>query len=151
MNNNKNLKLIAKDFLTIVPLFQKKLVKRNCNFSQDNLNHSHFQVMATLKFYGKQPISEVSKRLFISMPNMTKLLNKLIEKEMVVRLPDDKDRRIINIELTPKGEKYLDEKYNEVLDTLTSKFSTLSEDQIDKLALSIHNLKEVLTAISSED
>ena len=34
---------------------------------------------------------------------MTKLLNKLIDEGMIERIPGEKDRRIININLTEKG------------------------------------------------
>ena len=72
------LEAIVQNFISIIPLFKKKLLHDNCKFDKGNLNHSHFQILAVLKKEGQQPISEVAKKLFISTPNMTKLLNKLI-------------------------------------------------------------------------
>lgn len=149
--NDTKLELIVQNFITIMPLFQKKLIRRNCGFAHDTFNHSQFQVMAVLKDTGKQPISEVAKKLLISTPNMTKLLNKLIDEGMIERFPDQKDRRIINIDLTEKGHTYLDAKFENVKLTLKERLSPLPEGQKDKLLISLENLREVLTEISSED
>ena len=149
--NDTKLELIVQNFVTIMPLFQKKLIRRDCGFAHDSLNHSHFQIMAVLKENGRLPISDVAKRLLISTPNMTKLLNKLIDEEMIERIPDKKDRRIINIDLTKKGEKYLESKFKHVQSTLKERLSTLPDGQLNKLNSSLENLRDVLTEISSDD
>ena len=77
------LETTIQNFISIIPLFKKKLLHDNCKFNKGNLNHSHFQILAVLKKEGKLPISEVGKKLVISTPNMTKLLTKLIEEDMV--------------------------------------------------------------------
>ena len=149
--NNSKLEDIIQNFVVIGPLFKKKLVARSCGFSPNPFNHSHFQIMTVLNEDGMMPISEVGKKLFISTPNMTKLLNKLIEEEMVERIPDKNDRRIINIDLTEKGHSYLDEKLKKMKNSLKERLSTLSDDKIDKLYDSLENLKDILNEISSED
>ncbi len=151
MSNDK-LDLIVSDFISIMPLFQKKLIKEGCGFHHNaKFNHSQFQVMLVLKTQGKSPISEVAKRLLISTPNMTKLLNKLIDEGMVDRAHDDKDRRIVNISLTDTGDKYLEERFNMVKLSMKDRLSSLSADQIDTLFDSLKNLKEVLVDIKIED
>lgn len=142
---------IVQNFITIMPLFQKKLIKRNCGFPHDSLNHSHFQIMVVLKDNGKLPISDVAKRLFISTPNMTKLLARLIDEEMIERIPDKKDRRIINIALTQKGEKHLEAKFKQVHSSIKERLSTLPDEQLNKLNSSLENLRDVLMEISSDE
>ena len=133
------LEAIVQNFISIIPLFKKKLLHDNCKFDKGNLNLSHFKILAVLKKEGQQPISEVAKKLFISTPNMTKLLNKLIDEGMIERIPGEKDRRIININLTEKGSTYLKDK-----------ISSLPDEKLDKLNDSLITLKEVLNEISSD-
>lgn len=150
--NDTKLENIVQNFLAIMPLFKKKLITRDdCSFSPDKFNHSHFQIMAVLKEQGMLPISEIGKKLLISTPNMTKLLNRLIDEEMVERIPDKKDRRIINIDLTQKGHEYINTKFKHVQDSLKERLSTLSDSQLIKLGTSLENLKDVLMEISSEE
>lgn len=144
------LETTIQNFISIIPLFKKKLLHDNCKFNKGNLNHSHFQILAVLKKEGKLPISEVGKKLVISTPNMTKLLTKLIEEDMVERIPEEKDRRIININLTDKGHEYLDSQFAEIKSALKDKFSSLPSDKLDKFNDSLITLKEVLNEISSD-
>lgn len=144
------LEIIVKNFISVIPLFKKKLLHDNCGFNKSNFNHSHFQIMAVLKNNGKLPISEVAKKLFISTPNMTKLLNKLFDEDMIERTPDEKDRRIININLTKKGDMYLEDRFLEIQTSLKDKLSILPEDKLHKLNDSLTTLKEVLNEISSD-
>ena len=132
------LEAIVQNFISIIPLFKK------------NLNHSHFQILAVLKKEGQQPISEVAKKLFISTPNMTKLLNKLIDEGMIERIPGEKDRRIININLTEKGSTYLKSRFLEIQSSLKDKISSLPDEKLDKLNDSLITIKEVLNEISSD-
>ena len=137
------LESIVQNFVKIMPLFQKKIIRNECGFRNDTFNHSHFQIMEVLRRKGTQPISEVAKKLLISTPNMTKLLNKLINEGMVERAHDTKDRRIVNISLT--------DKFNLMKDTLKNRLSTIPDDQLNKLNTSLENLKEVLMEISSDN
>ena len=144
------LEAIVQNFISIIPLFKKKLLHDNCKFDKGNLNHSHFHILAVLKKEGQQPISEVAKKLFISTPNMTKLLNKLIDEGMIERIPGEKDRRIININLTEKGSTYLKSSFLEIQSSLKDKISSLPDEKLDKLNDSLITLKEVLNEISSD-
>lgn len=148
--NEFKMDMIIQNFISVIPLFKKKLIHENCGFDKNSLNHSHFQIMSVLKNNGKLPISEVAKQLFISTPNMTKLLNKLIDEDMIERIPDEKDRRIININLTDKGHEYLDSQFTQIKSALKDKFSSLPSDKLDKFNDSLITLKEVLNEISSD-
>lgn len=149
MDENK-LENIIQNFISLIPLFKKKLLHDHCKFDKGNLNHSHFQILTVLKKEGKLPISEVGKKLVISTPNMTKLINKLIEEDMVERIPEAKDRRIINISLTKNGHEYLDDKFSNIQKSLKLKISSLPEEKILKLNDSLTTLKEILNEISSD-
>lgn len=151
MNNDK-LELIISDFISIMPLFQKKLIRNGCGFNHKaKFNHSQFQVMLVLKEQGECPISDVAKRLLISTPNMTKLLNKLIDEGMINRVHDINDRRIVNISLTDEGDKFLEERFNLVKISMKDNLSSLSDNQLDKLYDSLSTLKEVLNDIKTPE
>ena len=144
------LEAIVQNFISIIHLFKKKLLHDNCKFDKGNLNHSHCQILSVVKKEGQQPLSEVAKKLFISTPNMTKLLNKLIDEGMIERIPGEKDRRIININLTEKGSTYLKSSFLEIQSSLKDKIYYLQDEKIDRLNDSLITLKEVLNEISSD-
>ena len=53
--------------------------------SQRHMPPSHTQVLLLLHENGTLAVSEIGKRLAISRPNMTPLLNKLIQEELIER------------------------------------------------------------------
>jgi DNA-binding MarR family transcriptional regulator len=150
MNDNK-LECIVQNFITIMPLFQKKLFRQECCLESENLTSSHFQILLTLHENGSSSISEIAKKLLISNPNMTSLIDRLISKKMVERVQDSKDRRIIKILITEEGEKYLNSQLKFISNTLITRLSLLSDEVINTLFVSMENLKEVLLMIGADD
>ncbi|MGM9926572.1 MAG: MarR family winged helix-turn-helix transcriptional regulator [Bacillus sp. (in: firmicutes)] len=49
-------------------------------------------------------VSEISKTLKVTTPSVTQLLNKLEKEGLVERRMDEKDRRVVFVRLTAKGE-----------------------------------------------
>ena len=75
---------IVDHLLSLVPLFIANLCFLE-NFSQRHMPPSHTQVLLLLHENGTLAVSEIGKRLAISRPNMTPLLNKLIQEELIER------------------------------------------------------------------
>ena len=90
---------------------------------------SHTQVLLLLHENGTLAVSEIGKRLAISRPNMTPLLNKLIQEELIERHYSEKDRRVILISLTAEGKLLVNQYQQFILDKLKENFQTLSEEE----------------------
>ena len=113
MDNNV-IDSIIEDIFHVYPLIYKKLLKVDFGGIEGSLSYLHFLIIRMLARTGALPISEIGRRLVIPRPQMTHLIDQLIDLDMVIRLPNTKDRRIINIELTGKGKVTL-QKWVELL------------------------------------
>jgi DNA-binding MarR family transcriptional regulator len=76
----------------------------------DNIKHSEIFVLFCIKKSKESEtegikLSEISKRMHVSNPTTTKVINGLEENGYVVRCIDKDDRRSARITLTPKGEE----------------------------------------------
>ena len=78
---------------------------------------------------------------------MTVQIDKLAEEGMVKRLPDKKDRRIIRIEITPKGKSFIETSQKEVEIIIKKNLSTLSKEELESLYQSTENIKKILLKI----
>ena len=65
-----------------------------------NVPHSHIKVLFYLIHHGPISISKMAKELCISKPNMTPVIDKLVEEGLVTRDYDPTDRRVILIKHT---------------------------------------------------
>ena len=80
--------------------------------SHFHLSPAKFNVLMVIKHQGdKEGISQVdiSKKLIVSAPNMTRLLDKLEKEKLIEKLSQQGDRRVKLIKVTEKASKLLDD------------------------------------------
>ena len=144
--NNNILEYIADDLLSILPLLHKKLMRPDCSSVKD-LPPSHLQVIILLNDMGVLSVSELGKRLCISRPNMTPLIDKLISEGMVERIPHESDRRITNIALTDTGHDFLNKHKQMIIRSFKERIAILSEEDREKFLQLLKDLKELIHKI----
>lgn len=144
----KDLDSIMYNFTTSLPLLFKSLKKyeNKCDF-QEELPRVRFDILFILKGHGEIPTSEIAKHLFMSKPQMTKEIDKLIEMGLVERYPDKKDRRIINIGLTEKGNQFLKKFMEQRKAILKERLAALPEEDLGILSESLSNIVKVLSKL----
>lgn len=121
---------ITDNLLNILPLIHRKLLKVEFERVNPNLSRLHFIVLHVLSDHSQLPISEIGRNLFIPKPQMTALVDRLIQFGLVTRLPDTEDRRVINIALTDTGRKTLEECDKLIRESIRQKLSSLSSSDL---------------------
>jgi DNA-binding MarR family transcriptional regulator len=134
------------DIYSIVPLFHRTLLR------VENQGHnpmsSEFKVMGILMRHGPLPMSKIGVWLGISKPNMTSVIDRLIAEHWVERKQDQKDRRIIEVRLTPQGKMYMEDRWKEARESARMKLSTLSEDERKMLYTSLESVRVILSKLN---
>ena len=146
--NVDNLEQAITNLFALFPLIQKKFMKPENIRDRHDLSPSHFQILILLKENGMLPVSEIAKRLIISRPNMTPLIDKLINEGMVKRIPSEADRRVIHIDLTENGRNFLENCQKTMTGYLKERFSCLSDEDLIQLAQSLENIKKVFLKLN---
>lgn len=80
------------------------------SLARHELTEGEYKVLVKLRLAGEQhrlSPGELSQMLLLSTGAMTNRLDRLEERDLVVRRPDPRDRRGILVELTPRGEEVL--------------------------------------------
>src|SRR5690606_40391428 len=68
--------------------------------SQYGLNLTEFGVLELLYHKGPQPIQVIGKKVLLASSSITYVIDKLEEKELIVRESCPRDRRVIHVRLT---------------------------------------------------
>ncbi len=97
---------------------------------------------------GEMKPSEISKIFFISRPNVTTLVDKLIEKGYAQRLHDDKDRRAIIISATEKGRRLVAKRRKITKEYVINKFAKLNPGEMQEICNSMENHIKMLTRMN---
>lgn len=69
----------------------------------DTLSDGHLAVLADLRMHGRRTLSTLAERERVTAPSMTSTVNTLAEQGYVVRIPDEDDRRRVQVEITDAG------------------------------------------------
>jgi DNA-binding MarR family transcriptional regulator len=68
-----------------------------------------WRVLATLSGSPGETVSGLADACLLQQPTMTKLLDRMVRDGLVKRLPDARDRRVVRIQMTPRGETVVTE------------------------------------------
>lgn len=111
------------------------------------LNPTEFGILELLYHKGSLPLQQIGEKILISSGNITYCVNKLEQKQLLVRKPDPRDRRITFAELTAQGVSLLNEIFPQHAQALHRAMAGLTpEEQV----LAIQLLKKLgLTAQES--
>ena len=74
-----------------------------------DLTLPQYTLLYQLMLLGTVSMTEISARLGITKPAVTNLVDRLEEKKCLKRVPHFKDRRVILLEILPKGKKIITE------------------------------------------
>lgn len=113
-------------------------------FSDAGLIIPHVHVLQQLDSCGPMPLSEVGKKLWISGPNVTGLIDKLVQKGLVRRVRQRKDRRVILAEITEKGTGVLRDLMPTHSDLVSRFVSGLSTKDVSTMQKLLGKLRESL-------
>ena len=144
MNENKISldESIVENLMSIYPLLSKnfaKAIRTKTTFTPGVLF-----TLGALYHHKKLTMSGIGCHLSIPKPHATILVDKLIKDDLVVRLPDPNDRRVIYIELTEKGRDTLKSLKSIVSEELTKKLTLLTVEQMQLLSTASEQVKETL-------
>lgn len=99
-----------------------------------NLTYQQFNVMRILKGQKGSPasIKLITERMLDKQSNASRLVDKLIQKGLVEKNINEKDRRQTDIFLTLPGLKLVDQLIDEIQVLVDERFSSLSEADAEK-------------------
>lgn len=137
---------VAEDLAALMPFYHKTIIKSGQGTS--GIQIAQYRVLGVLSRYGTLSISEIGKRLFISKPYMTILIDTLIEEGYAERLPDSHDRRIIRIAITQTGKRHFRQGGLLFKTAFKASLSELDEADLERLHASINSVRQILEKIT---
>jgi DNA-binding MarR family transcriptional regulator len=85
---------------------RKSLVEAGCF---RHISSTHLHVLYMLATSGRMPMSRLAEQLDVSLPNVTGIVERMVERGMVERSRPEDDRRVVEVRICPSGRALLDE------------------------------------------
>ncbi|MCH4827828.1 MarR family winged helix-turn-helix transcriptional regulator [Planococcus halocryophilus] len=104
-----------------------------------------FVALQWLFEHGDMTIGDLSNKMFLAFSTTTDLVDRMEKNEMVVRIREEQDRRVVRIKLLKEGERVIEEviqKRREYLNTVLEDFTEDESEQFAALLEKLHtNMK----------
>lgn len=141
---------ISQNLFMALPIFRKRLLHMDVIQREYNIPLSHVQVLAMLNDNGSMTVSEISRKLGIAKPNITPLVDRLIESNLVQRQRDSEDRRMVNITICQEGVEKLMVIRAKMTDLVAVWADKLSTADMKILNDSLSNITRILGSAQRE-
>ena len=109
----------------------------------EGLRGEMFVLFYIMKTGGKSVPGQISSSVGVSTARIAMALNSLEEKGLITREIDIEDRRKINVELTQKGQEYVEEEQKRQVENVKGVLMSLGEKDAKELVRIIGRLSEV--------
>jgi len=147
-NDETTINLAIENLTTILPLLAKnfsRAIRSKTDFTPGVLH-----TLGALSHHGKLTMSGIGCHLSVPKSHVTALVDRLITDNLVERLYDPHDRRIIYIQLTEKGAEKFKAVKRLIAEELGQKLQLLDKEQLQTLLDSSQRVKDILVGIMIE-
>ena len=148
--DDKKLESIADDVFSSFHLLFRRIAREGTTQSTRIFDPSRFVLAAVMK-HGPIPMSEIGKRMDVSKPYMTALVDKLIREGLVERIPDKNDRRVINVAITKTGRDTLKVFRRNARKTVMENLSSLTSDEVSALHESLKTIRDIVSRLDKTE
>lgn len=97
----------------------------------------------------KITMKEFAQQLHISSPSATSFVDRLVKLQWIARSPDDKNRKLVHLDLLPEGREALQKSMKEHSALMHDLFSLLNPTDQEQFERVLLNLKEALARTAS--
>ncbi len=140
---------VPHQIIEIIPLILRFL-HSEMRFSAGGMGPSHFRLLETLAGHPCN-LSEIAEKQSLSMPTISNSVNILVERGWILRTPARRDRRMVNIEITPAGKQVLDDSQQRLESRIGQRLDALSPEDLEKLVAGLQILRRVLEPPVSDE
>jgi DNA-binding MarR family transcriptional regulator len=128
-----------------IPLLMRVLRTKFREKRASELTMAQFRTLAFVDAQQGASLSEVAGHIGLGLPSMSKLVDALVNRNLLARDAHEKDRRRICLSLTGQGKRELDEAYRYTQSYFTDKFAELSDDERTRIAGAMDAMSRLFT------
>jgi DNA-binding MarR family transcriptional regulator len=143
---------VKSKYLKVTALFYKTypLIKKTFLFSGDiskELPGHLFPTLLCIHSNGRMKMSAISDATGASKPLVTQQVDKLVEFGYLERFYSDDDRRIVEVELTEKGNTLTEKVMTEQMNKAAEKLSRLSDSDLFAFSKNMQSINTILNKL----
>jgi MarR family transcriptional regulator, 2-MHQ and catechol-resistance regulon repressor len=116
-------------WLVFMKAFRALIPHAASSIKRTELGDSDFRVLEALLHKGPLPVNTVGPKVWLTPGSISVAVDRLVKKGLVSRKGHAEDRRVRQVELTPKGRALITRGFGEHADAMENIASVLSENE----------------------
>jgi len=138
--------LFGQRMIALLPRMLRGFARRESNYlSRGKITLPQMGALEYLCARRESPMNELARHLGVTRPAATGLADRLIAQGLVSRQGDRSDRRVVRINLTPKGRRVLDNIWNQKRRMIQEVFGQLSPADRTQYLATLERVVEILS------
>jgi DNA-binding MarR family transcriptional regulator len=135
---------------TIPPLWQyvRHSVHRIAK-EEFGITYSQYHVLRRI-WKGGNSVSELSDCMSVSRPNISRAVDELVNEGLAQRERDAKDRRVVYLSLTEKGNELITQLHAENHTFMDDLFSDFTDEELNEMTSAFLRLEKIMVDINQD-
>ena len=124
----------ARQVLDAVPLVMRAIRAEMRSHRTPDISVPQFRALAFLRRNEGSSLSDLAEHVGLTLPSVSKMVDGLVERDLVRRETQHSDRRRLKLSLTERGRRMLETARTATQSCLAQKLATLSPSERAKVA-----------------
>jgi DNA-binding MarR family transcriptional regulator len=136
----------ARDLLDSLPpvmWFMRKHMRKH----RKGLSMPQFRALVRIDRQPHTSVSELAEHLAVSVPTASRVLAGLVDRKLLERKTNGRDRRVVAVQITTTGRSTLESARNATRKQMATALSALSDDQLRDIANATTALRQIFGSI----
>jgi DNA-binding MarR family transcriptional regulator len=123
----------AQAVLDTVPLVMRNIRSELRSHRTRDLSVPQFRILLFIKNHPEASISDVAEYIGLTLPTLSKMIDLLVARQWVTRVPCSEDRRRMQLGLTERGLILIDQSQESTRASLAARFEGLPAEELDRV------------------
>ena len=133
--------LVMDNIPLLMRLFRSKFREKRVG----ELSMAQFRTLAFVDANQASSLSDAAGHIGLGLPSMSKLVDVLVNEDLLTRETHGQDRRRICLAITSRGKRELDDAYRHTQSFFTDKFSEITEAERAQIAIAMDILNRLFS------
>ena len=125
-------KTMVNELFKIIPTFRKRFIKLIDAVSDIHLTPTQIEALFVVQMNEGVRMGDLANLLALSKQHLTKIVDELEKRKLVVRKQSEINKRVIHIFLTSEGKNLYEKIYEMIVQHEAMIFESMSEEQYEK-------------------
>lgn len=111
-----------------------------------------WHLLMHMKTREEMRVTDLSEMMLVSKPTASRMLNTLCDKGLARKKTDSRDRRLVYVELTPKGKKVVGDAHVKQREMISKVLAKMDEDETQAFLRTMEKIADaLLVRVKDED